>query len=386
MDLTDCQILGPALPEPFVKFELESELTKLKLLPKTTGRKARELRELWAAYRRHLAHLAVPGRPIHVRNHVIEPILGALGYQKEIDPAGQVETREGRESGGHLLAAKDGEGKLRVWTIEFDEDLDAPANRGQAYRFSHLRMAQRVLLTCGERAGLLTNGVELRLLISDPTRPDSQVILRLDPDWKRSCEVPDSFRLLLALASPAGIKAVPDLVDKARVQQTRVTKDLRDQARRAIGRFIQEVLDRPENGSARIGDRGSEGRGGKPIPEPRTPNPELARKLWHEGLVLVCRLLFVLKLESSGDSARSFSFCFHQPVAKYVQPQHGPGLVRPKGFARRGGDGRDARRGPAAAVQDVRRGSGLYRTERQTARRSLVRGCRYARALAASLG
>ena len=34
----------------------------------------------------------------------------------------------------------------------------------------------------------------------------------------------------------------------------------------------------------------------------------LARALWHEGLIIVYRLLFVLKLESSDDPARSFTF------------------------------------------------------------------------------
>jgi hypothetical protein len=245
LDLTDCQFTGPALPEPFVKFELDNELTKLKLLPKTTGTEGKQLKEDWDAYRRHLAQLAVRGGPLRVRNHAIEPLRKRLGYTGEIESAPDVETREGREDGGYLLTA-DG-AKLRVWTTDLDEDLDAPAKRGQAYRFSHLRIAQRVLLACGERVGLLTNGVELRLLISDPARPDSQVIFSLDPGWKRSRDIPDSFRLLLALVTPAGVNAIPDLVDKARLQQARVTKDLRDQARQAIGRFIQEVLDHPDN-------------------------------------------------------------------------------------------------------------------------------------------
>ena len=144
-----------------------------------------------------------------------------------------METREGREDGGYLLKSPEG-ARLRVWTTELDEDIDAPAKRGQAYRFSHLRIAQRVLLASGERVGILTNGIELRLLISDPARPDSQVIFTLDPDWKRSREVPDSFRLLLALVCPAGVEKIPELVDKARLQQARVTKDLRDQARQAV--------------------------------------------------------------------------------------------------------------------------------------------------------
>ena len=47
LDLHDCQFHGPALPEPFVKFELEKELTKRKLLVKTTGDEGRALQAQW---------------------------------------------------------------------------------------------------------------------------------------------------------------------------------------------------------------------------------------------------------------------------------------------------------------------------------------------------
>ncbi|MGD0896709.1 MAG: DNA methyltransferase, partial [Thermoguttaceae bacterium] len=314
-DLTDTQFTGPALPEPFVKFELENELTKLKLLPKNTGSEGKQLKNDWDVYRRELAKLAVRGGYLHVRNQTIKPLCKHLGYSgEEIQSAPDVETREGREDGGYLLAAPDG-AKLRAWTTDFDEDLDAPAKRGQAYRFSHLRIAQRVMLASGERVGLLTNGVELRLLIADPARPDSQVIFTLDPDWKRSREVPDSFRLLLALASPAGLQKIPELVDKARLQQARVTKDLRDQARQAIGRFIQEVLDHPDNRETleRLKSDGRRTTDDGPdsvtsVVRPPSSVAALARALWHEGLIIVYRLLFVLKLESSDDPARSFTF------------------------------------------------------------------------------
>ena len=105
--------------------------------------------------------------------------------------------------------------------------------------------------------------------------------------------MPDTYRLLVALASPAGVQAVPELVDKARLQQTRVTSELRLQARQAIERFVQEVLDHPDNRErlATFTDAGS-----------------LAHDLWHEGLITIYRLLFMLKLESSDDPARSFSF------------------------------------------------------------------------------
>lgn len=292
LDLTDCQFSGPALPEPFVKFELEKELNKRKLLTKTTGSDGKQLKRDWDVYRRVLRSLAASGGALRVRNHVIEPLKSLLGYE-HIESAPDVQTREERESGGSLLITADGQAHLRVWTTSYDEDLFAPSKRGRAYRFSHLRIAQRVLLATGERAGLLTNGVDLMLLISDPARPDSTVTIPLDAGWKRSRDVPDSFRFLLAMASPAGLQAIPELVDKARLGQTRVTKELRKQARRAVRRFIQEILDHPDN---------------RDWLQQQTDREQLARNLWREGLITVYRLLFLLKLETSDDVARSFTF------------------------------------------------------------------------------
>ncbi|MBD2358144.1 N-6 DNA methylase [Tolypothrix sp. FACHB-123] len=289
--LSHCTLAGPALTEPFVRFELERELNNAKLLPKTTGKEGQELQESWDVYRRKLRELAMMGGALRVKNHVIEPLAECLGYE-QVEAATEVETREGKEPGGYLLQASDG-AQLRVWCTSLDEDLEAPSKRGAAYRYSYLKIAQRVLLASGERLGLLTNGMELRLLISDPARPDSQIIIPIDPHWKRARTVPDSYRLVLALASPAGIKAIPKLVDKARLQQARVTKELRVQARLAVERFVQEVLERPENRNklAQMGDLS-----------------QLAKQLWREGLITVYRLLFILKLETSDNLAQSFSF------------------------------------------------------------------------------
>ena len=292
LDLSDCLFQGPALPEPFVKLELERELIRLKLLPKTIGAEGKQLVEQWQTYRRQLRELAASGGSLRVRNHVIEPLQAPLGYVR-IEAATDVQTREDLETGGALLSTQDGRSKLRVWTTSFDEDLYAPSKRGRAYRYSHLRIAQRVLLASGERLGLLTNGIQLLILISDPARPNSSIIIPLDPGWKRSRDVPDSFRLLLALASPNGAAALPDLVDKARLQQARVTKELRKQAREAVENFIQEIVDHPVNQQWFKAHEDPHG---------------LARTLWREGLVTIYRLLFILKLEASDDAARSFSF------------------------------------------------------------------------------
>lgn len=292
LDLTDCQFHGPALPEPFVKFELEKELQRVAPLAKTTGAEGKKLAEDWEVCRRKLRALVSSSGAIRVFNHVIEPLLPLLGYAR-YEAADEVQTREDREDGGTLLVTEDGSAKLRVWVTAFNDDLYAPVKRGRAYRFSHQRIAQRVLLATGERLGLLTNGVQLLVLISDPARPDSTVTIPLDPGWKLSRDVPDSFRFLLALTSPRGITALPDLVDKARLQQARVTKELRVQARQAVEHFIQEVLDQPENRERLV---------------THTDHEQLARQLWREGLITVYRLLFILKLETSDDAARSFSF------------------------------------------------------------------------------
>ncbi len=72
LDLTtDCTFTGPALPEPFVKFNLEAELNRLALLPKATGADARALNDHWQSARRKLRNLVAHGGGLRVQNHVI---------------------------------------------------------------------------------------------------------------------------------------------------------------------------------------------------------------------------------------------------------------------------------------------------------------------------
>jgi hypothetical protein len=95
---------GPAFPEPFVRFELERELNRLKLLPKTTGAEGRELRESWEVYRRRLRELIARGGAVRVRHHVLEPLVAQLGYV-HLEASPEVETREGREPGGQVFVS-----------------------------------------------------------------------------------------------------------------------------------------------------------------------------------------------------------------------------------------------------------------------------------------
>lgn len=295
LDLRDCAFFGHALPEPFVKLELEGRLGKAGLLPRVAGAEKKRLEEEWEAYRRALRNLGSAGGPSHVVNRVVAPLREPLGYLA-LEREEAVETREGEEDGGWLLNGADASARgprLRAFAFDLGADLDAPSRRGRAYRFSPGRIAHRVLLAKSERAGLLTNGLQLRLLLCDPARPESHIAFRLDRGsggWAAQRHAPDSFRLLRALGSPAGLALLPDLTEAARLNQTTVTKSLRRQARAAVEGFVQELLDRPENA---------------PLLAARS---DLAKDLWREGLVLVYRLLFALKLEASADPARAFSF------------------------------------------------------------------------------
>ncbi len=293
-DLSDVTFTGPAMPGPFVLYKLEPLLAKKKLIGRETKAEAKELLERWTVYRRKLRALGERGLEARVLHHVLEPLVEQLGYAK-LERAEDVTTREGRESGGYLLRTADGGGHLRAWVVPVGTDIDAPNKRGRAYRFSPALVAQRVLLTKGERIALLTDGEELRIVLSDPSGRDSNLTISLDGSsgWRRARDVPDSFRLLRALCQPAGVQAIGELLDEARLAQSGVTRKLREQTRRAVERFIQGLLDAPENREQRAGWRDLDAVSGQ---------------LWREGLILVYRLLFILKLETAADPARSFTF------------------------------------------------------------------------------
>lgn len=282
-----CTFFGPALPEPFVRLDLEKQLQKHKLLPTQSSK---ELADSYEVVRRKLGRMSANSGPVAIRNRVVQPLVELLGYES-LDQATPVVTREGDEDGGFLMQGSDG-AKLRCWSVDYEADLDAPTKRGRAYRYSPVRVAQRVLLASGERVGVVTNGAQLRLLLCDPARPDSEISFDLDY-WRDHRKPPDSYTLLLALATPAGVRALPEIIEQARLMQSKVTKDLRDQARQAVESFVQYVLDHPDNKQALAA---------------HTDRAALAKDLWHEGLVLVYRLLFVLKCESTHDPSRVFKF------------------------------------------------------------------------------
>lgn len=295
LDLRDCSFIGPALPEPFVKFQLEKLLRKEGLLPKDAGAEGKALQARWDSYRRKLRLLGDQGGAQRVAGHVLAPLAERLGYT-HLERQSEVVTREGPESGGLLLLTAEG-AKLRTWACEVGQDLDAPSRCGRAFRFSPSQVALRVLQSQGERVGLLTDGLELRLLICDASRKESHIGIRLDRGWRSRRVVPDSYRLLQALLTPAGIAKLAAIVDEARLAQTAVTAKLRVQARRAILDFVNELLSRPQN-QAHLAALSAE----------QSAPDALAAALWHEGLILIYRLLFIFQLEASPDPARAFTF------------------------------------------------------------------------------
>ena len=115
--------------------------------------------------------------------------------------------------------------------------------------------------------------------------------------------VPESLRLRLTRL--AGRPALPQILDAARLHQARVTNDLRAQARGGLECFLQAVIADPGNPGAEAAD------------------------LWHDGLILIHRLLFILKLEASTDPARGFSFASTRLWRESLSPNRALGpLVR----------------------------------------------------------
>ena len=88
-------VTGFALPEPFLRFELEPALNRLGLLhPIDPAR--------WAEMQRGVRTLGRIGGPQRVFRHVVAPLANLLGYGP---PTRQtpVRTREGLEDGGWLM-------------------------------------------------------------------------------------------------------------------------------------------------------------------------------------------------------------------------------------------------------------------------------------------
>lgn len=295
LDLEACVPCGAALTAAFIRDGLAQALDRHGLL-------GSGVQPGWDALRRSLLTLRGGGAQ-RVHQHVMARLAHGLGYGRPLrqDP---VTTRDGPEDGGWLMRADSG-ARLRAWSVASVIDLDAPHGSGRAYGSTPTRIAQRVLLASGEPAGLLTNGETLRLLISDPSRADSHLSMPIS-GWREQILPPDCYRLLLGLAGAHGMAFLPLVLQAARLHQAKVTTHLRRQARDAVTGFINAVLDR-------MADRG----GLDPV------------ALWQQGLVLVYRLLFILKLEAPSGTGGGFSFASTRLWRTALSPNQALGpLVR----------------------------------------------------------
>ncbi|MSP01927.1 MAG: hypothetical protein EXR07_12885 [Acetobacteraceae bacterium] len=293
---SDLDMVGPLLTPGFVARELPGLLTRLDLNPSDAA-------ATWKQAQEGLHAFAETGGPVRVLRHVIEPASLAFGY-REVRRQEGVSTREGIEDSGYLLRADCGP-TLRAWALGSDTDLESASKHNSAARGSPARRAVRVLRACGETIGLITNGLELRLLLCDPTGPDSHIAVPLAgrQGWASRLDVPDSYLLIAALASPRGVAAVGEIFDAGRLHQTTVTKALRSQARAAIEEFLRCVLDRNINRAVAA--------------DPRT--------LWRQALTVVYRLLFILKLESGTDPGRGFGFAAAEAWRQSLSPNRALG-------------------------------------------------------------
>lgn len=251
LDLCDCLLSGPALTEAFLREGLPV---------------APEADRAWPQVRSAL--MRPPGS--HVHRDVMRPLLTALGHGRPVRQ-GAVVTREGAEDGGYLL--RDGAARLRVWSIPGGADPDP------THRTSPTRSAQRVLFATRETAGLLTDGRVVRLLLCDASRADSCLTVAME-DWGARAVAPDSWRVLFALLAVSRLAGLAAVLDRARLFQAKVTTALRGQASAAITGFVNAL---PERSGL------------------------TAESLWHDALILIYRLLFVLKLESAAGQAFSFA-------------------------------------------------------------------------------
>jgi len=280
--LADCVFIGPLLSEAFVTHEL------LALLDGIAGKAAPAD---WGAVRGGLAGLAGTGGPARIARHVLAPLLGG-----EISPAVRVKTQEGLEDGGLI-------GRPRAWPVACGVDLETPSKRGDIARSSPVRRAIRVLRARGEQIGMVTNGEELRLILSDPAGGDSQIAVRLTgrDGWRGRTEPPVSFRLIIGLIAAERQSMTVEVFEAARLHQTAVTRTLRGRGRLAIEAFLAAVLERNKG---------------------ETLSPAV---LWREALTIVYRLLFILKLESASHTGQAFSFAATKPWRRSLSPNRALG-------------------------------------------------------------
>jgi hypothetical protein len=214
---------------------------------------------------------------------LLMPLAEVLGWR--LGEASKVVTElEQEEEAGVPLLAEDRDGPLaRAVCISPGAHLDA-APAGLHRRFAPTLSLARVLSEENLDYGLLLNAYELRLVCNVGTLP-SYIGFQLadigegtEPGW-------DAWRLLFTLLRQPAMVEEPCLLDRVRKigaeHQQSVSTLLGRQVQQAVVRFMQGVLNHPEN----------KGR----LPEPITD--AYLHALYEQTLRLLYRLLFCLYAE-----------------------------------------------------------------------------------------
>src|SRR5262249_13685275 len=214
--------------------------------------------------------------------HILNPLAELMGWR--LGQRTGVATEEGDEEGGvPLLADEGGPAVGRAICIPPSAHLDA-APSGLNRRFAPTLALGRVLREENLTYGLLLNAFELRLVCVSGPLP-SYIGFDLGTIAEKTAAGLDAWKLLHALLRQTALATVPLMLDRVRLKgkdhQGRVSTDLGSQVQQAIVRFLQGLLDHPDNQTR--------------LPQPVTD--ESLKGLYQETLRLLYRLLFILYAE-----------------------------------------------------------------------------------------
>lgn len=213
---------------------------------------------------------------------LLTPLAELLGWRLGESAKVVTELEQEEDAGAPLL---DGEDRklARAVCIAPDAHLDA-APAGMHRRFAPTQSLARVLREEGASYGLLLNAFELRLVCTTGTLP-SHIGFDLTSIAEGTEPGLQAWKLMHALLKQPALSAEPPLLDRVRKigaeHQLSVSTTLGRQVQQTVVRFMQGVLDHPDNKSKL----------------PATITDTFLHDLYQETLRYLYRLLFILYAE-----------------------------------------------------------------------------------------
>ncbi|NOT01002.1 MAG: hypothetical protein HOP29_10275 [Phycisphaerales bacterium] len=245
-----------------------------------------------ALYRRATSVVRYAQRQLRDREHarstyslLLGPIAELLGWR--LGDAEKIATEDGLEEGGvPLFPEGESAPMARALCVAPDAHLEA-APGGLHRRFAPTLSVARVLKEQGLDYGFVANAFELRLVCCIGTLP-SHVGFDLSTIAEGTTAGLEAWKLLYVLLRQEALVGRPRLIDLVREigreHQQRVSTDLGVQVQHAVVRFMQGVLDHPEN-KAHL---------------PAVISDDFLHDLYQQTLRLLYRLLFILYAEDLG--------------------------------------------------------------------------------------